>query len=469
MRRVHSARDRHVSRSVLRRSLLLVAFMLLFGVSAVAGASSLAPDTEDPDVQAAAAAWYAAHYGVALDTARERLQIQDDASLVLNDAIAALGTSFAGAWYDPSDGGRLKIAVASSQASGAVPSGANSDNARQALATQGVDQYADFVGVNASWDDLLAAQQLVNQRLANELPTGTFRTSLDPTTNSVAVTTADDLSPQQSDVVRSTAAAATLPAAAPTAQQPIDIKLSTTKRSALVATAKSCAFLYGGQLYCDPALRGGVVIGSTYDQCTAGFLVKSLSDSKPYLLTAGHCLYGDGGTQWSTHFSDGSLHGIGYRHSWTWGSATGGSGDYGIIGIDNVPGWGLTNNSYIWVGPSAGGTTTQNSFYSITGVGTSARGMVICTTGGMQFPNGYHTDCGTVTNLNVGTTEIVGGVSSVVTGLGAANTCNGVDGNSGGPYFKNGLGYGILSSGTGTCSTYYQGLSGALGSNLGLL
>ena len=463
------AADRCVTRTFLRCSLsALVAFSLLLGVSAVAGAGALAPDTENPQVQAAAASWYAAHYGVALDTARERLQIQDDASLVLGDAVAALGTSFAGAWYDPSDGGRLKIAVASSQGSGAVPSGANVDSARQALVKQGVDQYADFVGVNASWDDLAAAQQLVNERLATTLPAGSFRTSLDPTSNSVRVTAADDLTPGQSAAVQSVAAAATLPAGA-TAQQPIDIRLSTAKRSTLVATANACAFLYGGQLYCDPALRGGVVIGSTYDQCTAGFLVKSLSDSKPYVLTAGHCLYGDGGTQWSTHFSDGSLHGIGYRHSWTWGSATGGSGDYGIIGIDNVPGWGLTNNSYVWVGPSAGGTTTQNSFYSITGVGTSVRYMVICTTGGIQFPNGYHTDCGSVTDLNVSGTESVGGVTSVVTGLGRANTCNGVDGNSGGPYFKNGLGYGIHSGAVGTCDVFYQGLGGALGSSLGLL
>lgn len=443
-----------------------VASVLMLGVSTAALANALAPDTENPDVQAAAAAWYADHYGVSQDTARLRLQIQDDASSVLDSTIAAVGPSFAGSWYDASDGGRLKIAVASP--AGAVPSGANVGKADQVLATKGVDQYADFVGVNASWDDLTAAQQLVDQRLAEALPPGSFRTNVDPAANAVDVTAADDLTSQETSAVQAAVAAASLPAGA-TAQQPVAIRLSTASRAALTVPTTACAFLYGGQLYCDPPLRGGIFIGSTYDMCTSGFLVASLSDSKPYVMTGGHCLYGDGGTQWSTHFPDGSLHAIGYRHSWSWGSATGGSGDYGIIGIDNPSGWNLTANSYVWVGPDAEGTTTQNSFYSITGTGTSSTGQVICTTSGIQLANGYHTDCGTVVQLNVSLYESQGGVVSLVTGLGEANTCNGVDGASGGPYFKNNLGYGMLSAAPSNCQTYYQGLKGALGSNLGLL
>jgi hypothetical protein len=446
-----------------------LAFVAVVVAAASAYAGSLAPDTEDPAVQAAAAQYYAQRYDVSLDVADQRLQIQDDAGLVLGDAIHALGSSFAGSWFDATDGGRLKIGVA---ASAATPSGAAIDQAKQILATKGVDQYTDFVPEASSLNDLLASQHLLDQKLLVSLPLGSFATSIEPQRDAAVVTVATGLTGDQLTAVRDAVAAASTPAGtvqSESSTSPVSVDVETANTADLSIKGTSCAFLYGGQLYCDPALRGGVLIGSTYNQCTAGFLVSSLSDSKPYLMTAGHCLWEDGGSQWSTHFSDGTLHAIGYRHSYTWGSVTGGSGDYGIITINNPSGWGLTANSYVWVGPSAEGITTQNSFYSITGVGTSSTGLTLCTTSGWQLPNGYHTECGTVVGLNRNRSETINGTTAYLTGLGEINSCNGIEGSSGSPFFKNGLGYGLESGGASTCDNFYQGLAGALGSNLGLL
>lgn len=80
--------------------LLLAALMggVASGHTSNSGSSSLAPDSEDPAIQAAAADYYMAEYGVSEDVAEGRLRIQDDAQSVLGSVVQDIGSKWAGSW-----------------------------------------------------------------------------------------------------------------------------------------------------------------------------------------------------------------------------------------------------------------------------------------------------------------------------------------------------------------------------------
>src|SRR5262249_22756339 len=128
---------------------------------AVATADDPPAGIEDPSLQTMAAQWYAQHYDVSLSTAYERLQVQDDANVVLRRVAAAVGSRYGGAWYDANDGGRLKIAVAGLQSATEAVA-----DARGLLEDAGVSDDADFVDAEHSLADLSATQSDLDQNLA---------------------------------------------------------------------------------------------------------------------------------------------------------------------------------------------------------------------------------------------------------------------------------------------------------------
>lgn len=179
--------------------------------------------------------------------------------------------------------------------------------------------------------------------------------------------------------------------------------------------------------WCDPPLRGGIrLIYGGQGRCSAGFVVRSLSDNVRYLSTAGHCVASRSGT-WSTHFADNSSHDIGPRHN-------SGINDFGILRINNPSGW--NPQPYIRI--------QSDQTYPITGYGSSVLHQRICFTGGFTDSN-----CGTVT----------GGLA---TRDGRPNTyrasvCAGY-GDSGGAVFASNNAYGSLIGGYGgspSCDTVY--------------
>lgn len=446
---------REHSRVGLYRAAVAAAAAMLLLASAVGVASGRAPaattgdlaaDTEAPTVQVAAEQYYMTHYGVSNDVADQRLRIQDAAQSVLDGVIHDLGVGWAGAWFDPNDGGRLKIAVAGL---GSPPSGPSVSAAQALLASKGVDAYADFVSAPSSWVDLKSAQAAIDSQLSDLVRAGKISTGLQPRDNAVVINTADDLTAAQSAEIKSVTV-------------PVKIIVSPSNVTNVMPADQSCTMQAGqsstSELFCDPPLRGGVLMASTdATACTAGFHVRSVTDQKDYILTAGHCVWETASTTWQTRFADGTLHDIGVGHNYV--AYTGGDspapGDYGVIGVDNPSGWDLTSTStVVWVGPSATGGTTQNSLYPIYQDGTSSVGLVVCMTSGVLIPQtGYHTDCGEVQALN----QTFGDV----TGLAKTNLC-GRGGSSGSPVYKNDTGYGIIVSGdSSTCLEYYQGLQEA--------
>jgi hypothetical protein len=449
-------------RSASARLVCVVGVLLVSGgVPTSAGATTLAPDPEDPGLQAAAAGWYASHYAVSTSTAYDRLQIQDAASVVLPKVTEALGDRWAGAWFDATDSGRLKLAVV---ASDSVPTGAGVTLAKNILSTNGVDQYSDLVAVPSSWSDLADAQADVDRQLADLLAGGRITTSLDVSRNSVVIDTVNDLRSDETTAIRSAAEAA-----------PVAIDTRVTDRPTLYANTAACAFLdtsFNNELFCDPPLRGGVVIGGSQKLCTAGLKVRGRSGNQPWLLTAGHCVADAPGQVWQTRFANGSLHDIGKYHSYHFGmetSSTSGT-DWALITINNPSGWNTSVTPSVWVGLAPGNQTTKNENYPIYQSAYPAKGTTVCGTSGFPLPgsqSSYHTYCGDVTQENV-TADVPGPAGGFITltGLTRTNLCTGRGGASGGPLYKSNNGYGILSSYYADCDTLYQRMGTALtGSN----
>lgn len=168
--------------------------------------------------------------------------------------------------------------------------------------------------------------------------------------------------------------------------------------------------------------------------CTAGFIARSRSDNKPYVLTAGHC--DDTSANWSTQFADESAHVIGPFHNSDYSSTI----DAGIIRVNNPSGW-----SFGWplvtVDPTGGQTENEN--YVIERTFRAGLHDRVCATLG----NSARTDCGEVTDTYVG--------EGYPTGLFQVSGLCTEGGDSGSPYFAYNAAHGIHSVGDGV-----SGISG---------
>ena len=160
-----------------------------------------------------------------------------------------------------------------------------------------------------------------------------------------------------------------------------------------------------------------------YDfQCTVGFNAKSTVDAKWYVMTAGHC-GGPGQTFYVYQPRDAHFHVLGHMHN----RVRAGDDDFGIITIDNVPGW--NPQPWVYVHPSA--DTTSNPSYNITGSAGSAQGLRVCVSGAISG-----SDCGNVETLGGG-------------GLARVDLCA-KPGDSGAPIFSGGKARGLLVGAEGT-------------------
>lgn len=412
------------------RGVALVTLALLL----VAGAATAA--AEDATTQREMAASYAQHTGLSVEAAQAQLDRQDRLVQVADQIRNALGDAYAGIWFDNADGGRMKIGVS------AATSTALLQSMQGILAANDASTDADLVRVGATHAQLAAEQDKLNAALAEQLQAGQVSTAIDPTTNTVLVRVASTLPASAQANIQQTVAN-TAP----------DVRVEASED--VSASFGTCVARSGDNaLFCGNPFRGAVRIGVGTIFCSSGFVTLSNSDSKPYVLTAGHCLQ-DGGTgTWASRDASLTLHDLGARHSWTLGSG----GDYGIITMSTA--YWSTSPYVVYDGAS-----TWNETYHIYDAGTSYVGMPICASGSVLLGNGHYSDCDYVSALDV-TTNVDG---IVVQHLGEASTCNGASGESGGPYYKDGHAYGLFSAYSSACNTYYQEANGALsGSNVHL-
>lgn len=192
-----------------------------------------------------------------------------------------------------------------------------------------------------------------------------------------------------------------------------------------LTNAKEQACDFTDDIECDPPLRGSVRFYSP-QVCTVGFNVRSRIDSKPYVLTAGHCDIGD--QTWKTFFEDGSSHDVGKM----WNSHNDSVTDVGIITVNKPAGW-IFGWPLVTVDPTGGEAANEN--YVIEAVLNPALGDRVCFTGGQSA----RTDCGYVDD-----TYFTGGGTD---GLFHVDDLCARGGDSGAPYFAYGVAYGIHSAG----------------------
>ncbi|MEZ5380691.1 MAG: S1 family peptidase [Microthrixaceae bacterium] len=416
-----SSRAVKLRRPTARRLAIAVTAVFLLGFAPTSGASDRDPEGAQVSLERRAddrsgnpaATFLAGERGIAPADAAERISMQERVLGELNQASVESRPWFGGIWIGEDD--RVVVGVRSRM-----------DSSKVRTTLRDLAPRASVQPVKHSWSDLVAANQTITSWM-RDLPVAESRTlavSLLPTENSVLVKTSD--SPTSAVEALVSKAQAEFPGAVQIRRgfEPIQD--------------------YGCQIsppmdasgpYCDPPLRAGIQIDNS-GRCSGGFLARSIYDAKLYVLTAGHC----GSGTWRSDFSDGSTHVIGDM----WSRHMGAFGDFGIIRVNNEPGWAARAWAIVLNGP----WTTQNLGYKISAEGSSVVGMPICKTGAAT-----DTSCGFVTE--------VGASSGAIGNLGVAGL-EALPGDSGAPLFKANTAYGLLMGGTAPYpTTYYSSVNAA--------
>lgn len=167
-------------------------------------------------------------------------------------------------------------------------------------------------------------------------------------------------------------------------------------------------------------LVGGDAIRLDGVRCSIGFSATSAS-GEPRMITAGHCTNRGGDVRGANDVPIGPVRSTVFDRK----------GDWGVVDVG--PGWRAT--------PSvpAGGSTPR----SVTGTATATVGAPVCRSGSTT---GWR--CGTVTAADVTANYPAGPVEGLV-----LTTACSEAGDSGGPFVSGGSALGLLSGGTGDCTT----------------
>lgn len=348
------------------------------------------------------------------------------------DLASALGQSrFGGLWIGPDDD-RIKIGIVGSRFAASEATG---DTIATVTAARGLAGATDIVPVRHSLAALTTANDWLGAELVrvNHGAPWPLQAGYVPDESVVRLgvpVQSGQLTPAQRTVV----------AEASRRFGPMLVTYTYKDR----VSADACLFPY-----CDTPLRAGIRINPV--GCTLGFLGRSQSDDKLYAFTAGHCLDGSASTVYSTQFRDGSVHNIGPRHNFVYGT----NGDAGIIRVTNEAGW--RARAWVYVLASTGNDgvsgTAYDAEYPIWGDGASSLNMRICKSG--VSPD--RTSCGRVKELGL-TITYTSGVT--VRGLARTSYCS-LGGDSGGPVYAGNTAYGIHVAGADGCVAYYQGIRGA--------
>jgi streptogrisin C len=371
--------------------------------------------------------------GISLKAAQTRMAWQQQAGPLSDELERALKDRFGGVWTDRVNG---RVQVATTAAPGAAA------QARSIVARLGMGAVVDLVSVRHSYPYLYAVSDILGDDVlrANAGAPAPLVTGLATDRNAVVLILPKGraLTPSQQRFVAN---------AQRTYGTAVVLEWSAT---AYTGHKHACYWFRYYGLGCDPPLRGGVFLDDpetpVWGDCTAGFIARSRSDNKPYLLTAGHC----GTATWYTKFPNGSWHAIGT----TWGTPKDDAeGDYQIITINNPGADGWAIRAWVYVSSSldrdgVAGTTYDPEYY-ISSDGGSKLEDRVCVTGSYGL-----TSCGIVSLLNV--TTPWGLKHTALT-----NYCSN-PGDSGGPVYVGHVARGIhIGGGNGCYPQYFQGIGAA--------
>lgn len=368
------------------------------------GAATSSRILQDDAYSSAAGHQVAKDYNLTDEQGVDRVLMQTQLIDLNADLQTAAGVDWAGSWFDQRTDGALVVAATSAS---------SQESLRRAVPAQ----LAGLVRIQSAAlsYDKLSAVAVASFKYSREHKIAVKGYRVDVESNRVRV---DLLS---SDILRT---------------RGVDPETNRELATALLVgvvpfvveespTEESPDYCFVSNQVCDPPLRGGLEIGNTGGAfCTAGLIVESNTDQKPYLLTAGHCLKND--LNWQHRYPDGNLHNIGIRHKPTY--PDGGTADYGLIRINNPAGWGVPNSTVLVQSSGGSHPTPRNVSYPIRAVGASGSlpaNAYLCVTGAVTG-----TSCGPYNGIDAGTGR----------GIYDVDTCNG---DSGGPVYIAGKGYGI--------------------------
>jgi streptogrisin C len=334
-------------------------------------------DAADPAVTT-----LAADLGISIREAQRRLGWQEPAVALAGELERALGDRYGDLWFDPADGGRVKVGIV----------GRDTALAAHLIARRKLTAVTDLVPVRHSYAELQQAATWLTAATARANPAAG---------KGLTVWRLPDKNAIELDLPRGQRLTTAQQATVAAARRRLGSKLTLGTWS---GQTRDLACAWGaGEFDCDPPLRGGVMMylrnsqGGYDPECTVGFNAKSTVDGKWYVMTAGHC-----GTLGQTFYvyqrRTGQFHVLGHMHNCVWaGDARcvySGNDDEGIITIDNVSGWDPKPWVYVhaWTGPVAG--TTTNPSYPIYGTEGSWVGLRVCVSGAISG-----TSCGNVERL----------------------------------------------------------------------
>jgi hypothetical protein len=380
--------------------------------------------------------------GISPERARQALAVQAKAgrARLLGTLEKAMGSEFAGAWFDPAHA-TIHVGVASA---------AGRDAAVAAVDDAGLSDNVAFTAVTSTWAELEAAQHMWIRHLKEMFAAGQAITGILPQDNAVSIRLSSTAPPAKRELLEREAAASsvrTLVTIAPSAER------------AVPAAKTECAKFKESEAYCNPSITGGVSIGSKIvcvedvpenaegfpteaackerktapkggkwlretGLCSAGPIgIPENSKKGRVLLTAGHC--GSEGEVWLSYEKKGEKEEkIGTAGAFVWEKG----GDYGEIPIEAGGFWTLPGVSPTKA-VTAAWKANEESSWPIAGEVEQMVGMTTChdgqTTGG---------SCGTIINRN--TNPTYGGieVQKLVEIEGANLKIN--FGDSGGPAFQ---------------------------------
>jgi len=399
-----------------------------------AGASSSRPpylaDATDPAVTT-----LARDRRISLQEAQRRIGWQEPAMQLGEELRRALGAGYGGLWFDEAGGGRVKVGLV----------GADSSAAAALIARRKLTAVTDIVAVQHSYADLEQAHAWLSEAIIKANPPAA-KGQISGLASALLI----DKNQVQLQLPRGQALNAAQQGAVAAAKRRLGPRLAVGSWSGQIHT-EACEWGLGNPIWdCDPPLRGGVGIvsfsGGLRRICTAGFNVRSTSDFKWYVLTAGHC--GSKGTSWEGQPPNPPPNswavGIGTMHNSV--NSPSSYNDYGIIANESeLSYWQPGPYVYVHLSPD----TTQNSQYPIKAIGGSTKDLRVCVSGAVSG-----TDCAPVKQIGW---PVAGGYAVV-------DYCT-TGGDSGAPVFSGNYARGIhVGAKTGATACHdrlYQGIAEA--------
>jgi hypothetical protein len=363
------------------------------------------------------------HYG-AQGSAASQDTAGAEASIVraglVGDVEAALGSAFAGVWFEPSTA-QLHVGTVSPASRRLVEAVAG----RVGLASSVTESR-----VRSTWNQLIAAQQRLSGRLADLFASAEAATALRPELNSVEVELGSAVSPARRASLERAARATGVDVLFTTAPGP-HIGIHRDAR---------CNKFEEDKAYCDPTIVAGVRIEAK-KVCTGGPAVMPQDHTKPtdtYILTAGHCIdeeEGGGGVgeKWFAFNKKGEKKEVGKAVEFLNGEAA----DVGVIKVDNPGYW--AKEGFTPVDPAiAAWNEEEPEPKAVKGQEAPAVGTKVCMSG-----QSTGTSCGKILKLNVEAAGTAGLVEVEATRAG---------GDSGAPWY--------LESAVGTVEGTHVGFKG---------